>query len=106
MKTDKISPLFTSKTFDFSNQSNLFEYLNENFSLQKDGMIYFHIPFCENICSFCSMNRSKLDDKLDEHTKHLLKQIEIYSKFPYIKQKNLKVSTLVEIRQQHLNKNI
>lgn len=54
---------------------------------EEEGVIYFHVPYCDKICSFCSMNRSKDDDRLDEYTKFLLQEIEKYAKFPYIKQK-------------------
>ncbi|PID47579.1 MAG: radical SAM protein [Proteobacteria bacterium] len=54
---------------------------------QKEGVIYFHVPFCDNICSFCSMNRSKLDGQLDEYCEFLLKKIDEFCDYPYIKQK-------------------
>lgn len=54
---------------------------------EEEGVIYFHIPYCDKICSFCSMNRTKEDNRLDEYTDFLLKEIEKYSNYPYIKQK-------------------
>ncbi len=53
----------------------------------KEGIIYFHVPYCDKICSFCSMNRTKLDGELEEYTEYLLKEIEYYSKFEYIQGK-------------------
>lgn len=53
----------------------------------KEGVIYFHVPYCDNICSFCSMNRSKLDGELDNYANFLLQKIDYFSKQPYIKQK-------------------
>ncbi len=58
--------------------------------LEKDGVIYIHVPFCDNICSFCSMNRTKLNDELDDYTKFLLGEIEKYGKFPYLQGKNFR----------------
>lgn len=51
------------------------------------GVIYFHVPYCDNICSFCSMNRTKLDGELDSYTEFLLKKIDEFCIYPYIKQK-------------------
>ncbi len=56
----------------------------------KDGIIYFHVPFCDNICSFCNLNRKKLDGKLDEYSDFLVQNIKYYAKFPYIKNKVFK----------------
>ncbi len=55
---------------------------------QKEGVIYFHVPYCDNICSFCSMNRSKLDGELDKYCEFLLKKIDEFCDYPYIKQKS------------------
>lgn len=56
----------------------------------KDAILYIHIPFCDNICSFCNLNRSKLDGELDEYTDFLLKSLNHYAKFSYIKGKVFK----------------
>ena len=64
-------------------------FLNQN-SCNKDGIIYFHIPFCGNICSFCNLNRKNLDIKLDDYSDFLVENIKYYSKFPYIKNKVFK----------------
>ncbi|ASM39405.1 radical SAM protein [Campylobacter sp. RM12327] len=66
----------------------------ENFlntqSKDENAILYFHIPFCDNICSFCNLNRSKLDGELEEYTEFLINSIKHYAKFPYIKGKNFK----------------
>lgn len=54
---------------------------------QEEGIIYFHVPYCDKICSFCSMNRNKLDGELEEYTKFLLTKIDEFAKTPYIQQK-------------------
>ena len=54
-----------------------------------DAAIYVHIPFCDNICSFCSMNRTKLEDELDNYTKFLLKEFDRYGKTAYMSAKKI-----------------
>lgn len=53
----------------------------------KEAIAYFHVPYCDKICSFCSMNRSKLDGELDAYTQYLLEKIKQYANTPYIQQK-------------------
>lgn len=53
------------------------------------GVIYIHVPFCDNICSFCSMNRSKLEDELDEYTQFLLEQFDKFGKTTYMQGKKI-----------------
>ncbi|WP_069636484.1 radical SAM protein [Campylobacter pinnipediorum] len=75
------------KRSKYSDEDELFEFLDTNFPKQKDGVLYFHTPFCDNICSFCSMNRSRIEDELDEYCKYILEQIDLYAKFAYIRGK-------------------
>ncbi|NLK66587.1 MAG: radical SAM protein [Campylobacteraceae bacterium] len=56
----------------------------------KAGIIYFHVPYCDNICSFCNLNRVKKDGELDGYVNFLVKSIEKYAKYPYIKNKVFK----------------
>lgn len=69
-----------------SNFDELCEFLDTNESYD-EGCIYFHVPYCDNICSFCAMNRTKLDDELDNYLEFLLKEIEFYSSKKYFKNK-------------------
>lgn len=69
-----------------SNFDELCEFLDTNESYD-EGCIYFHVPYCDNICSFCAMNRMKLDDELDNYLEFLLKEIEFYSSKKYFKNK-------------------
>lgn len=41
--------------------------------------LYFHVPFCETICSFCPFIRGQFDDEdqLDRYVRALLREIEI-----------------------------
>ncbi|WP_169764102.1 radical SAM protein [Campylobacter mucosalis] len=85
------------------------EYLSQTSPDQADGAIYFHVPFCDNICSFCSMNRTKLDDEIDEYANYLISQIEHYAKFEYIKQKEFSSvyfggGTPTTLKERHLER--
>lgn len=88
-------------------EEELFEFL-QGTPERKDGIIYFHIPFCDNICSFCSMNRSKLEGELDTYTEFLLSEIEKFGKFPYMKAKNIESvyfggGTPTVLKEKHLD---
>ena len=72
-----------------ASEDELFNALNSP-SLTQDCVIYFHIPFCDNICSFCSMNRTKLADELDSYTEFLLGEIAKFGSTPYLKSKKIK----------------
>jgi len=77
-----------SKRPDMVSEDELWEFL-ESAPDDNEGVIYIHVPFCDNICSFCSMNRTKLEDELDEYTKFLLSEIEKYSATNYLKSKKI-----------------
>ncbi|MBR8461250.1 radical SAM protein [Campylobacter sp. faydin G-105] len=76
------------KKSEFATMDDLRGFLNTASPKQKEGVIYFHVPYCDRICSFCSMNRSKLDGELDDYAKYLLDEIDKFSNFNYIKQKS------------------
>ncbi|CAD7286974.1 radical SAM protein [Campylobacter suis] len=97
------------KRAKMAKQKDLFEFLDTQTPTHKDGAIYFHVPFCDNICSFCSMNRTKLDDELDEYTEFLLAEIKRYSEFNYIKQKEFSSiyfggGTPTTLKEKHLER--
>lgn len=48
--------------------------------------LYFHIPFCEDICAFCPFTREvlKSDEKLDKYVDALIHEIEIKSTYSNI----------------------
>lgn len=77
----------TNEKPDFVLESELLNFLENSLPDNKNAIAYFHIPFCDNICSFCSMNRTKLNGELDEYTNFLVSEIEKYSKLTYIKNK-------------------
>lgn len=55
----------------------------------KEGGIYVHTPYCDNICSFCNMNRKKLDTNLDRYVEYLCKEFEKYGSKKYVQEKNI-----------------
>lgn len=75
----------------------------------KDMVVYFHVPYCDNICSFCSMNRTKLEDELDMYCDFLISQIDRYKDYAYIKQKSVESiyfggGTPTVFKEKHLEK--
>lgn len=60
-------------------------------AVDPDGGVYIHIPFCDKICSFCNMNRKKLDNDLEDYTKFLIKEINKYRGKKYLENKRLSV---------------
>jgi oxygen-independent coproporphyrinogen-3 oxidase len=49
--------------------------------------LYIHVPFCDQICSFCGFNKFlSPEDKKAAYVKALLQEMLIYSKLPHIKE--------------------
>ena len=71
-------------------ETELFKLL-ENPAKKKEGVIYVHVPYCDKICSFCNLNRKKLDNDLEDYTNFLVSEFEKYGKTPYMKSKEIKV---------------
>lgn len=55
----------------------------------KEGGIYVHTPYCDNICSFCNLNRKKLGNDLDSYVDYLCKEFEKYGSKKYVQEKNI-----------------
>ncbi|WP_185750822.1 radical SAM protein [Clostridium sp. KNHs214] len=55
--------------------------------LPKNRALYFHIPFCQDICAFCPFSREvcKDEETLDLYTDALIKEIYLKSKYKNIK---------------------
>lgn len=57
----------------------------ENNEGNNTGGIYFHVPYCDRICTFCNLNRSPIDSKFSDYTNFLISEIDRYSNYKYIK---------------------
>lgn len=53
--------------------------------------IYFHVPYCDKICSFCNMNRKKLDNDLEDYTDYLCNEIIKKSEYKFSKSSKIDV---------------
>ena len=47
--------------------------------------IYIHVPFCTRRCTFCNLRRFQMPPPNDYH-KLVIKEIETYSSYPYVKE--------------------
>jgi oxygen-independent coproporphyrinogen-3 oxidase len=64
------------------------EYYMKKLDKESDGrskVLYVHIPYCDKICSFCNLNRKRLDNDLEDYTNYLVKELVEKSKKEYIK---------------------
>jgi coproporphyrinogen III oxidase-like Fe-S oxidoreductase len=53
----------------------------------RERALYFHIPFCDTICTFCTLNRglgSEGDEALEQYTKALVREIQLKSEDPWV----------------------
>ncbi len=65
---------------------------------EKDNrVIYFHVPYCDRLCSFCNLNRKfcggsteERNKTLEKYTDYLIQEIDKYSGYEYIKSKPFK----------------
>lgn len=48
--------------------------------------LYFHVPFCDTICSFCPFVRGQFEsaDEIDRYVRALVREIDIKHKYPAI----------------------
>lgn len=49
-------------------------------SVSRERSLYFHVPFCDTVCTFCTLNRgvgSEGDAALESYTQALIREIEI-----------------------------
>jgi len=50
--------------------------------------LYFHIPFCETICTFCTLSRGvgrEGEDRVEQYTQALVREIELKSRLPWVR---------------------
>ena len=51
----------------------------------KRRCVYFHVPYCDKICSFCNLNRQRCQGiDLEAYTQYLIGEIHTYARFPYV----------------------
>jgi oxygen-independent coproporphyrinogen-3 oxidase len=49
--------------------------------------VYFHVPHCDRICTFCNLNRKERKGAdLDSYTDFLVSEIEVWGAYPYIRE--------------------
>jgi oxygen-independent coproporphyrinogen-3 oxidase len=54
--------------------------------------IYIHVPYCDRICSFCSLNRGERGGAdLEAYTNMIIAGIEEYGAYPYIREQDFDV---------------
>ncbi|MDR1587122.1 MAG: radical SAM protein [Treponema sp.] len=50
--------------------------------------VYIHVPYCDRLCTFCSLVRSlKTDSDFESYTAQLEKELNVYGSYPYIREK-------------------
>lgn len=69
------------------NETELSQILNTANTRAASRALYFHIPFCEAICSFCPFTRGlyKNEEDINRYTKALIKEIEYKSRLMDLK---------------------
>ncbi len=74
--------------------SHVEDFLNSNGpgSDKKGCCVYIHIPYCDKICSFCNLNRSRGDNSLSsEYAGYLISEIENTGRYRYIGMQKISV---------------
>ncbi len=73
------------------NTMYIFNYLLDD---PTDVALYFHIPFCQDICSFCPFTREILKDenRLKDYVDSLIKEIDLKKK--YLNSKKIKINSI------------
>jgi len=77
----------------------------KNINLQKNNkfMLYVHIPFCHELCSFCICHReitSKYQRASDYLYKSLVKEIDVVSKIDSVNDENFSIIFLLSTPMQ------
>jgi len=71
--------------------NELEQVLKQKSTVTKAG-VYFHVPFCDKICTFCNLNRKERKGAdLDSYTDYLVSEIKNWGQYPYIQQKQIEV---------------
>src|SRR5688500_6209954 len=75
-----------SEMIDYSKHMQQFN--NQNDLNNKDNIatIYVHIPFCDQICSFCGFNKFlSAESRKVMYINSLLKEMALYAELPHVK---------------------
>ncbi len=69
------------------NRTQVFNFLIDRETDITDRLIYIHIPFCKNVCSFCMYTKQKNSDEtlITEYFNTIIRQIQSLAGTPYIK---------------------
>ncbi|KNF08280.1 oxygen-independent coproporphyrinogen-III oxidase-like protein [Gottschalkia purinilytica] len=73
----------------FRGKKSIGEHLQEAQTGDKENAIYLHVPFCNKICTFCTMRRS-LCKPSEDYADLVVREIEYYAKQEYIKSSKYK----------------
>ncbi|MDX3630110.1 MULTISPECIES: coproporphyrinogen-III oxidase family protein [Streptomyces] len=88
MKFDEQFPVYNwlypmkGQELDVTSHDKLFPSLDVD--RIRDRALYFHIPFCETICSFCTLNRGlgkPGDEAIELYVQALIREIQIKAKY-------------------------
>ncbi|SHH71975.1 oxygen-independent coproporphyrinogen-3 oxidase [Caloranaerobacter azorensis DSM 13643] len=73
----------------FTDRQNHIEYIKKVLKTKADRprAIYIHIPYCVKLCSFCNLNRVKLDSSVEDYHKLIIRQIKSIADYEYIQSK-------------------
>ena len=72
------------------NEESFFKVLEQDIE-DVPRAIYVHTPYCDKICSFCNLNRKKLDGKLEEYAEYISSEFEKYGKTKYFRKRFFEV---------------
>lgn len=73
-----------------SNIDELGMFLENTTPTTNHQAIYFHIPFCDNICSFCNLNRTYSSETHEKYVGHLVQKIVWYGSKKYVQHSTIK----------------
>lgn len=94
--THFIMPNFGTMNWDWQTRdqvnSNIKKLSSDHGALNKDLMMYIHIPYCKSFCHYCNFNKNhypkQSQDRLDLYVDYLIKEIDWYLSQPYVQSRN------------------
>lgn len=79
-----------SSTYPMPNKEPNFDLINaklNNICPEKDRVstLYVHIPFCDQLCSFCGFNKFlSHEDQKEQYVANLIEEMHMYAKTAYV----------------------